>query len=170
MSEVKPVAWMSDQGIPYKTESDARQNSWNNATPLYDKQTIELVISSRDHFVKLLERSDKKFANLKEDRDSWRRLAENEKIERDAAVADAVSLRERMLVLEAQRDHFHSEAFQSENARRKDAKDAGRWDELCRQIDLTIFPYAILDDAMAMGAGALELYIDESMKEQEQGK
>ena len=90
--------------------------------------------------------------------------------ERDAAVADAASLRERMLVLEVQRDQFHSDAFQSEKARRKDAKDAGRWDELCRQIDLTMFPYAILDDAMAMGAGALEIYIDEAMKEQEQGK
>lgn len=48
--------------------------------------------------------------------------------------------------------------------------DASRWNELCRQVDLTMFPCAILDDAMAMGAGALELYIDEAMKEQEQGK
>lgn len=48
--------------------------------------------------------------------------------------------------------------------------DASRWNELCRQVDLTMFPYAILDDAMAMGAGALEIYIDEAMKEQEQCK
>ena len=48
--------------------------------------------------------------------------------------------------------------------------DASRWNELCRQVDLTMFPYEILDDAMAMGAGALEMYIDEAMKEQEQGK
>lgn len=48
--------------------------------------------------------------------------------------------------------------------------DAERWNELCRQVDLTMFPYSILDDAMAMGAGALELYIDEAMKEQEQGQ
>lgn len=42
--------------------------------------------------------------------------------------------------------------------------DARRWNELCRQVDLTMFQYSILDDAMAMGAGALELYIDEAIK------
>lgn len=39
--------------------------------------------------------------------------------ERDAAVADAASLRERMLALEAQRDEFGSREWQAEKSRRK---------------------------------------------------
>lgn len=39
--------------------------------------------------------------------------------ERDAAVADAASLRERMLALEAQRDEFGSREWRTEKSRRK---------------------------------------------------
>jgi len=38
--------------------------------------------------------------------------------------------------------------------------DAARWQELCRQIDAGTFPSIVIDDAMAMGAGALELQVD----------
>lgn len=61
-------------------------------------------------------------------------------------------------------------AEKAEAERDSAVADSRRWNELCRQIDLTMFPYDIIDDAIAMGAGALELHIDESMKEQEQGK
>lgn len=46
MSEIKPILWMSDQGIPYKAESDARQNSWNNSHPLYDQSSIDLLVQN----------------------------------------------------------------------------------------------------------------------------
>lgn len=42
-------------------------------------------------------------------------------------------------------------------------RDAARYQELCRQIDEGIFPRAILDDAEAMGTGALELHLDTAL-------
>lgn len=85
------------------------------------------------------------------------------KAERDDALAAADFLEVEMAKFQIAADTAMAE-------RDAAVADAERWNEFCRQVDLTIFPYSILDDAMAMGAGALELYIDEAMKEQEQGK
>ena len=42
-------------------------------------------------------------------------------------------------------------------------EDAERWNELCRQIDAGEFHPSILDDAMNMGAGALEMHVDDTI-------
>ncbi|GEM_PF-4774841 len=47
-----------------------------------------------------------------------------------------------------------------------EARDAARWNELCQQFDAGMLPIAIIDDAMAMGSGALELHIDEAIRAQ----
>ena len=47
-NEIKPVAWISDDGRPFKTESEARRNSWNNATALYDQSAIDRLTAERD--------------------------------------------------------------------------------------------------------------------------
>ncbi len=94
--------------------------------------------------------------------------------ERDAAVADAASLRERMLVLEVQRDQFHSDAFQSENARRKDEKDARRYrwlrdpNNYPDTDDFDSYWSDILGECC--DAQSFDYAIDLAMKEQEQGK
>ena len=41
-------------------------------------------------------------------------------------------------------------------------EDAARWRELCRQIDADEIPGGIFDDAKHMGAGALEMHIDDA--------
>lgn len=43
--------------------------------------------------------------------------------------------------------------------------DARRWNELCRQIDAGTFPSVVIEDAMEIGSGALELQVDASMAE-----
>ena len=52
----------------------------------------------------------------------------------------------------------------------QNARDAERWRELCRQIDAEPCDggsvlHSILDDAVNMGAGALERHITDAMKE-----
>ena len=42
-------------------------------------------------------------------------------------------------------------------------EDSERWNELCRQIDAGEFHPSILDDAMNMGAGALEMHVDDAI-------
>ena len=42
------------------------------------------------------------------------------------------------------------------------AADAERWSELCRQIDADEIPDGIFEDAKHMGAGALEMHIDDA--------
>jgi len=44
--------------------------------------------------------------------------------------------------------------------------DAARWQELCRKIDAGTFPSIVIDDAMAMGAGALELQVDAALAQE----
>jgi len=111
-NEIKPVAWISDDGRPFKTEAEARRNSWNGATALYDQQAIDRLTAELRHY----QMAATAEANLADERHKEiKRL----RAERDAAVADAASLRERMLALEAQRDEFGSREWQAEKSRRK---------------------------------------------------
>lgn len=64
----------------------------------------------------------------------WEELA-SVKADRDAAVADVASLRERMLALEAQRDDFGSREWQSEKAKRQ--AEAER-DEAQRKLSVAV--------------------------------
>jgi len=47
-NEIWPVAWVSDDGRPFRTENEARRNSWNGATALYDQQSIDCLTAERD--------------------------------------------------------------------------------------------------------------------------
>lgn len=51
-----------------------------------------------------------------------------------------------------------------------DGENARRWKELCRQIDAGEFPASIIDDAMNMGSGALELHVDAALAAQQGGR
>lgn len=48
MAEVKAVAWMCDDGRPFKSEAEARRNSWTTAYPLYDQSAIDTLTAERD--------------------------------------------------------------------------------------------------------------------------
>jgi hypothetical protein len=59
-------------------------------------------------------------------------------------------------------EDFFAAPFTEQRLQRQ-LRDAARWQELCRQAERRQFPRGILDDAENMGAGALELHIDEAL-------
>lgn len=44
----EPVAWISDDGRPFKSEQEARLNSWNSVSPLYSQQAVDALVAERD--------------------------------------------------------------------------------------------------------------------------
>lgn len=105
MSDPTPTKWLSDDGRAFDTESQARQHSWNNAYPVYSQSAVDCLTAERD--VLLFEKN-----RLQEVRQQL-------EAQRDAALADAESLRRRMLVLERQRDDFANREWQLVKAHRQ---------------------------------------------------
>ncbi len=160
MSEMKPMDW----ALPVRMfESEF----WVSADQVmarqqHAKEEIDRLTAERDD---ALAAADSKAGW------EWKKRAEKAEAERDAAVAERDAVRNAIgndMLKTYIEKHGDPIPLVLELASYK--VDASRWNELCRQVDLTMFPYEILDDAMAMGAGALEIYIDEAMKEQEQCK
>lgn len=76
----------------------------------------------------------------------------------DALTQQISELKTMLSIAEFQRKEMQAE-------RDAAVADARRWNELCRQIDAGTFPSVVIEDAMEMGSGALELQVDASMAE-----
>ena len=107
MSEIKPVVWMSDQSIPYKTESDARQNSWNNSHPLYDQSAIDLLVENIDRLTAERDAFEKKWKLAGDEANDYGNQRDVAIKERDDAL-DALDANwmthQRVVKAEAERD------------------------------------------------------------------
>ena len=61
---IEPVAWMSDDGRPFKTESEARRHSWNSASPLYDERALVALNLEAEEQSRLIERQAAELAEI----------------------------------------------------------------------------------------------------------
>ena len=123
-NEIKPVAWIDREYFEFFSEKD------EGSEPLYDQSAIdrltaELTLASGEQnrlqlkWDEFRKTKNTEVQRLTAERDAALQSRDRFWDERDAAVADASSLRERMLALEAQRDEFGSREWQAEKGRRK---------------------------------------------------
>ncbi len=61
---IEPVAWMSDDGRPFKTESEARRHSWNSASPLYDERALVALNLEAEEQARLIEHQAAELAEI----------------------------------------------------------------------------------------------------------
>lgn len=116
--EIKPVAWTINESLEKVAAGQigfiAPREKITPAAdvPLYDQSAIDRLTAEMDRMriIKSQDSDHVSFCHAEIDRLT---------AERDAALADAASLRERMLALEAQRDEFGSREWQAEKSRRK---------------------------------------------------